>query len=82
VENEIFNVGYGQENSLKVLARLILDYLKSNMEPEFIPREVLVSKRRCDNSKLKKLLGVKPKISLKEGLKELVEHVKKHPEIY
>ena len=82
VENEIFNVGYGQENSLKVLAKLILDYLKSDMEPEFIPREVLVSKRRCDNSKLKRMLGVECKIDLATGLNELVEHVKNHPEIY
>ena len=82
VENEIFNVGYGQENSLKVLAKLILDNIKSDLEPEFISREILVSKRRCDNSKLKRMLGVECKIDLATGLNELVEHVKKHPEIY
>ena len=82
VENEIFNVGYGQENSLKTLANLILTNLGSDLKPEFVPREVLVTRRRCDNSKLEKLLGVKCEVNLEEGLKELVEHVKKYPEIY
>ncbi|MBT3168512.1 MAG: SDR family NAD(P)-dependent oxidoreductase [Candidatus Cloacimonetes bacterium] len=82
VENEMFNVGYGQENSLKMLANFILTYLGSDLKPEFIPREILVSRRRCDNSKLKKLLRVECKIDLETGLKELVEHVKKYPEIY
>ncbi|MFZ5516776.1 MAG: SDR family NAD(P)-dependent oxidoreductase [Candidatus Zhuqueibacterota bacterium] len=82
VTNEIFNVGYGEEHSLKELAEIILRLLKSNLKPEFADRDVLVSKRRCDNSKLKKMLGVECKINLEEGLKELVEHVKKYPEIY
>ena len=82
VENEIFNVGYGEENSLKALANIILTNLGSELKPEFIPREVLVSKRRCDNSKLKKLLGVECKINLETGLKELVKHVRENPEIY
>jgi UDP-glucose 4-epimerase len=82
VENEIFNVGYGEEHSLKELAEIILNLLNSNLKPEFNNREALVTKRRCDNSKLEKLLGVKCKVNLETGLKELVEHVKKHPEIY
>ncbi|MEK7535891.1 MAG: SDR family NAD(P)-dependent oxidoreductase [Patescibacteria group bacterium] len=82
VENEIFNVGYGEEHSLKELAEIILNFVGSDLKPEFIDRVVPVSKRRCDNTKLNKLLGVKPKVNLKDGLEELVEHVRKHPELY
>ena len=82
VENEIFNVGYGEEHSLKELAEIILDIVGSDLKPEFVDRPVPVSRRRCDTTKLEKLLGIKPKVNLKEGLKELVEHVRKHPEMY
>lgn len=82
VENEIFNVGYGEEHSIKELAELILKYLHSKDNPTFIDREVLVTKRRCDNSKLRELLGVTLKIKLEAGLKELIEHVKNNPELY
>lgn len=82
VENEIFNIGYGQEHSLKELAEIVLRLFKSDIKPQFIDREVLVSIRRCDHGKLERMLGVKPKVDLEEGLKELVEHVRMFPELY
>jgi len=82
VENEIFNVGYGEEHSLKELAEIILDILGSDLKPEFIDRPVPVSKRRCDNTKLKNLLGVVPRVNLREGLEELINHIKERPELY
>ena len=82
VENEIINVGYGEEHTLKELAYLVLKLLGSDMEPEFIERDVYVTKRRCDNTKLKDMLGVTCEVNLEEGLRDFVEHVKTHPEIY
>lgn len=82
VQGEIFNVGYGQEHSLKELAHLVLQNFNLEIEPEFVDRDVLVTKRRCDHSKIEKMLGVSFKVDLQEGIKELVEHVKKNPEIY
>ncbi|MFC2150840.1 SDR family NAD(P)-dependent oxidoreductase [Calditrichota bacterium] len=82
VENEVFNVGYGRERTLKDLAEIILRFSGSDITPEFIDREVLVTIRRCDNTKLEKMLGVKPKVDLEEGLTELVKHVKENPELY
>jgi len=82
VENEIFNVGYGEEHSLKDLANIVIKSLKSDSKPEFMDREVLVTRRRCDNSKIKEMLGMEFSTDLETGLKELVEHVKENPEIY
>src|SRR3989344_2531331 len=82
IANEIFNVGYGEEHSLKELAEIILDILGSDLKPEFIDRPVPVSKRRCDNTKLKNLLGVVPRVNLREGLEELINHIKERPELY
>jgi UDP-glucose 4-epimerase len=82
VENEIFNVGYGGEHSLKELAEIILNIVGSDLKPEFVDRDVLVTKRRCDNKKLEEILGIKPKVGLEEGLRDLVKHVKEHPELY
>lgn len=82
VENETFNVGYGKEHSVKEIAEMLLELLHSSLRPQFKEREVVVTKRRSDSRKLEKLLGVKCKVYLKDGLRELVEHVKKNPEIY
>lgn len=82
VENEIFNVGYGEEHSLTELAQIILDLMGSKLKPEFIEREVLVNRRKCNNSKLRDILGVKMKTNLETGIKELINHVKSNPELY
>ena len=82
VENEIFNVGYGQDHSLKELAEMILKLLDSRKKPIFAERDVFVTRRKCNNKKLKERLGVEMKIGLEEGLKELIEHVKEYPELY
>ena len=82
IENEIFNLGYGKEHSLKELAEIILKLLNSDLKPEYKEAVVPITKRRCDGSKLEKMLGYTCKTTLEEGLKELTDHVKKNPEIY
>ena len=82
ISSEVFNVAGGKETSIKEIAELILRIVGSDMKPTFIKREVLVTKRRADISKLKRILGVGPKVNIEEGLKMLVEDVKTHPEDY
>ena len=77
----IYNVGYGKQWTLKDLAYVILKEMGSSLEPIFSPREVMVTKRLCDNTRLREL-GVIPATDIQEGIKELVAHVKLQPEIY
>ena len=43
----VFNVGTGQQTSIKQLALLLIDALGVDLEPTFRPREVLVSQREA-----------------------------------
>lgn len=79
VENEIFNVGYGSLCSIKQLASTVLKLIGSDLEPEFFPRTVPISKRQCDISKIDRFLGFKCRVGLESGLKKLIEHIKSHP---
>lgn len=76
-----YNVGYGKQWTLKDIAYIILKEMGSSLEPIFTPREVAVTKRQCDNAKLREL-GVIPAVDIQEGIKELVNHVKLNPEKY
>ena len=70
---EIINIGTGKEISISDLAKLIMEILGIDLEiehdlskPDGTPRKVM------DVSKLSKL-GWKPKISLKQGLRIVIE---------
>lgn len=82
IENEIFNVGYGGQCSIRTLAELILKLTGSNQKPEFVKRDISVTRRQCDGSKINRLLGFKCEVSLKDGLRSLIESVKMYPEAY
>ena len=46
------------------------------VDPIYIPREVLVTKRRADTTKLNNYIKHEFKVPLKKGLTELVDHIK------
>lgn len=73
VSDEAFNVGDQVETSLKQLLDALLKVNNSNLAPVFKEANSInpVSRRLADLSKIKKLLGYTPSISLEEGLKEL-----------
>lgn len=73
VTDEVFNVGYQRETSLKELLHTMLKVTKSALTPEHKPDNTInpVSKRIADISKAKNLLGFEPKTSLEQGIDEL-----------
>jgi UDP-glucose 4-epimerase len=77
VNDEVFNVGYGVETSLKGLCEALLDAIGSDLRPQYVSvpeerKKVEVARRLADTRKSRELLGFSAKISLREGLKNLL----------
>jgi UDP-glucuronate decarboxylase len=72
--NDTINVGNDIEYTVKELAETIISYLGSKSKIIFLPplEEGDMSRRKPDNSKMKKILG-KPLISLEEGIKKIMD---------
>ena len=84
---EVINVGSNFEISIGELARKIISIIGKNIEiitdPKRIrPEKSEVERLRCDNTKARKLLGWKPKITLDEGLKKTIEWISDHIDLY
>jgi UDP-glucose 4-epimerase len=75
VVNEDFNVAPGKDVSIKELAETVIKEMGLALEPIYIPREVIVTKRRCDSSKLRKHISHEFKVPIHEGVRGLVQHV-------
>lgn len=71
----ICNIGTGTETSVADLARILLKALDSDLEPQFSPRDVLVTRRRADWSKAEKILGWKPTILVEDGIADLARRL-------
>jgi dTDP-L-rhamnose 4-epimerase len=73
---EVFNVGSGYHYSILEIAEHMADALgKEQIEPEIVGKCRLGDIRNCfaDISRARKILGYKPRISLREGLTELAD---------
>jgi UDP-glucose 4-epimerase len=75
VTDEVFNVGTGIQTSLSELCQLVLELTGSSLQPEYREaRKVAnVQSRRAAVEKAKKMLGFEASVSLKEGMRELIE---------
>jgi UDP-glucose 4-epimerase len=70
---EVVNIGTGVQTSVAELARLLIDAVGVDVEPEFRPRDVMVGRRAADISRAAEVLGWAPEIGVKEGLAEIVD---------
>jgi UDP-glucose 4-epimerase len=67
------NVGTGVDTSIATLARILIDAVGADVEPQFNPRDVLVSRRAADTERARAVLGFEPSISVDEGMTNLVK---------
>ncbi len=69
-ENQIFNLGTGKETKILKIAKLILEITKSNSKIIFKPRRSfdLITRRKMDISKARRLLGYSPETKIESGL--------------
>ncbi len=68
------NIGTGIDTSVAELARTLVAAVGVDAEPQFRPREVLVSRRMADISRARNVLGWNPTIDLATGMQDLVDH--------
>ena len=77
---DIFNVGTGQETSVRQLAETVKEITGSKSKLQSLPpRTPLEAKPRRTNpsiSKIKRVLGYKPVLGLRDGLKQTLESYK------
>lgn len=75
VDGEIFNLGCGEEVSMRDVATLILDIMGNPIEPKFggIPeRPTEIMRMYCDSTKARQRLGWSPAHSLRDGLERTI----------
>ncbi len=73
-EGEIFNIGSGKPSSINELAKTILELAGVDLEIRHEkPRAGDIKDSYADISKAKKFFGYEPKVSLKDGLRGLLE---------
>jgi UDP-glucose 4-epimerase len=66
------NIGTGIDTSVAELARTLIDAVGVDVEPQFRPRDVLVSRRAADITRALDVLGWKPTIDVATGMAGLV----------
>jgi UDP-glucose 4-epimerase len=72
-QNLPINVGTGISTSVATLARILIDAVGADVEPQFNPRDVLVSRRAADTTRAREVLGFEAAIGVDEGMAKLVK---------
>lgn len=75
VADDFINIASGEETSLTQLAETLLKVMKSDLRPEYGPERKVnnVPRRLAYTEKARKLLGFETRISLEEGLRDMVD---------
>ena len=81
------NIGFGRGITIKELAHTILSLMGVSLplkstEERVRPAASEVRALICDNTKARRTCGWEPQWSLEQGLRETIDFVKKHPELY
>lgn len=66
------NIGTGVDTSIATLAKILIDAVGVHVEPQFNPRDVLVTRRAADITRAREILGWEPTITVEEGMAALV----------
>ncbi|NYT95538.1 NAD-dependent epimerase/dehydratase family protein [Salinispora sp. H7-4] len=67
------NIGTGIDTSVATLAEILIKAVGVDVQPQFNPRDVLVSRRAADISRAKEVLGWEPFIAVEDGMTDLIK---------
>lgn len=68
------NVGTGIDTTVEELARILIAAVGADVEPQFNPRDVLVSRRAADITRAKEVLGFEAEVDVISGMTRLVQN--------
>lgn len=71
-DNLPVNIGTGIDTSVAALAKILIEAVGVDVEPQFNPRDVLVSRRCADIARAREVLGWEPSIAVQDGMFDLV----------
>ena len=71
--NVPINIGTGIDTTVATLASILIAAIGVDVEPQFNPREVLVSRRAADITRARELLGWEPTITVEDGMTDLIK---------
>lgn len=75
IENETINIATGKPTTIRELAKLIIKLAGRNYEPIYTKTRLGdIRQSYADITKARKLLGFEPRITLENGLRELLAH--------
>lgn len=72
--NAAINVGTGIDTSVADLAHILIDAIGADVEPQFNPRDVLVSRRAADTQRAKDMIGFEYSIEVGPGMTDLIRY--------
>lgn len=75
--NKTFNLGSGKSHSVNEIYDIISNLLQSNIKPSYKPDQDGEALETLADISLAKSIGWKPKITLPEGLRSMIEYIKK-----
>ncbi len=79
LRSTVFNIGRGAGTSLNEMLKVIKKYLQTDLEAKYIPnpvKENYIRAQHADISKISRVLGFKPQISLDEGIRLQIENLR------
>lgn len=71
--NVPINIGTGIDTSVASLAEILIKAVGVDVQPQFSPREVLVSRRAADITRAREVLGWEPTIAVEDGMTDLIK---------
>lgn len=71
--NIAINIGTGVDTSVATLADILIKAVGVDVEPQFNPRDVLVSRRAADITRAREVLGWEPTITVEDGMTDLIK---------
>jgi UDP-glucose 4-epimerase len=75
VAGEVFNIACGESISLQSVLQILSEFLNQKVQPDYRPPRVGdVKHSLADISKAKRMLGYRPAIPFREGLKQTFEY--------
>ncbi len=72
--NQPINVGTGIDTTVEQLARILIAAVGADVEPQFNPRDVLVSRRAADIERAQRVLGFTAEVDVNDGMTRLVQN--------